>query len=160
VYDPNAFATLAYPDPVTGIPRLGVPGMGALTMDKGTKLDDISDGTSNTILYAEIAARPTRYINGKREGSQTNNSGGGGWGDSTSGGFVLQGSFSDGVTPYGPCVINCSNDLGLNSFHTGGVQAVFVDGSVHFISSQINTANLIFLITKAGSEVITDTENF
>ena len=132
------------------LPFLAPIGQGALSPDKQTKLDDIRDGTSNTIMLAEIAARPSLYQkNLKRpdvmpEGSnffgQTAMSGGGGWGDSTTGAFILLGSDANGnylqpiPLPSGnnSCLINCSNNLGLYSFHTGGAQVVFCDGSVHF----------------------------
>jgi prepilin-type processing-associated H-X9-DG protein len=143
-----------YFNPASDFPNLPPHLQGALDPDGKTKLDDITDGTSNTILIAEVAARPVRYIRGQKDGQYTSNSGGGGWGDATTGGFILQGSFADGVTPFGPCVVNCSNDLTLYGFHTGGAQAVFVDGSVHILSDKLNVATIVSLVTRAGGEVI------
>ena len=36
-----------------------------------------------------------------------------------------------------------------NSYHTGGVNAVMVDGSVHFISENIDTGNLTLPMPEA-----------
>jgi prepilin-type processing-associated H-X9-DG protein len=150
--------SISHPLPYPNLPPILV---GALSPDKTTKLDDITDGTSNTILIAEIAARPVLYQRGVRVGGQTSNSGGGGWGDPSAGGFILLGS--DGTGTYQPpptgvnsCIINCSNDLGLYAFHTGGAQVVFCDGSVHLLSKDISAATMIFLVTRAGGEVITE----
>ena len=54
--------------------------------------------------------------------------------------------------------MNCTNDNELYSFHTGGVNGVFADGSVHFIRSSITLTMLSTLITKAGGEVLTGNE--
>ena len=42
---------------------------------------------------------------------------------------------ADGSARTGPCAMNCTNDNELYSFHSGGVNGVFGDGSVHFIRS-------------------------
>jgi prepilin-type processing-associated H-X9-DG protein len=159
-------------------PFLAPIGQGALSRDKQTKLDEIRDGTSNTILLAEVAARPSIYQKGLRQplatspgiriiGStgvyealgQTNASFGGGWGDPLTGLFILMGSDADGLYQVPPtgnnaCLINCSNDLGIYSFHTGGAQVVFVDGSVHFLAKEMSPLTVIALITRGGGEVI------
>ena len=46
----------------------------------------------------------------------------------------------------------------LHSFHSGGVVAVFGDGSVHFIRSSIFLNDLSRLIAQAGGEVLTGNE--
>jgi prepilin-type N-terminal cleavage/methylation domain-containing protein/prepilin-type processing-associated H-X9-DG protein len=53
-----------------------------------------------------------------------------------------------------------SNNIGLNdepfSFHTGGCNAVFVDGSVHFIADTIDGVTLRRLVTRAEGKQISD----
>ncbi len=44
--------------------------------------------------------------------------------------------------------------VGASSYHPGGVNAVFVDGSVHFIKSSISPVTWWAVATKAGGEVI------
>jgi prepilin-type processing-associated H-X9-DG protein len=129
---------------------------GALQPDKGKRIADILDGTSNTILTVEIAARPNLYQNGHLiQNRVTYFSGAGGWGDATSGNAQLYGSSADGTINPGTCGINCSNDFGMHGFHSGGANAAFADGSVHFLKQNIDIKVLVALITRAGGETIT-----
>ena len=64
-----------------------------------------------------------------------------------------QGSSYDGATMPGPCAINCTNDHEVYSFHPGGANAVFVDGSVHFLSARMDMRGFARLATRAGGEV-------
>jgi prepilin-type N-terminal cleavage/methylation domain-containing protein len=111
----------------------------------------ILDGTSNTILMAEDAGRPERWIKGVKVGNQQD----GGWGDPDSD-YGLDGVTIDtstnpiSVRGIGNCVINCDNDNETYSFHTGGAQHVFTDGSVRFIKEAISPQTYAALITCAG----------
>ena len=128
---------------------------GALQADKGTRIAQITDGTSNTILLAEIAGKNLLWQAGPLFTGQPLSGffgGEGGWGDATSAASALYGSSKDGTVFPGTCAINCSNDYGLFSFHTGGANTVFADGSVHFLNSGIDIRVLAALITKAGGE--------
>ena len=49
--------------------------------------------------------------------------------------------------------MNCNNDQEVYSFHPGGANAVFVDGSVHFLKAGIDIRVLARLVTRAGGEV-------
>lgn len=53
-------------------------------------------------------------------------------------------------------LINGINHPGYNlySFHTGGANVVYADGSVHFLSENIDVASFIALVTKSGGEAI------
>jgi prepilin-type processing-associated H-X9-DG protein len=55
-------------------------------------------------------------------------------------------------------VINCTNlsGRGLYGFHPGGCNALFGDGSVHFLSQSITPTAFAFLVTRAGGEVVTE----
>jgi prepilin-type processing-associated H-X9-DG protein len=50
--------------------------------------------------------------------------------------------------------MNCTNAYEVYSFHPGGANAVFVDGSVHFVKATIEIRALARLITRAGGEVL------
>jgi prepilin-type processing-associated H-X9-DG protein len=55
----------------------------------------------------------------------------------------------------GPCVMNCNNLQGdIYSFHSGGANIGFADGSVHFVRDSISIVTLAALVTKAGGEVV------
>jgi prepilin-type processing-associated H-X9-DG protein len=61
---------------------------------------------------------------------------------------------------YNSCSINPTGTLrnpgsfGLSSYHPGGVNALFVDGSVHFIKDSISLPALWALGSRAQGEVI------
>jgi prepilin-type processing-associated H-X9-DG protein len=44
--------------------------------------------------------------------------------------------------------------VGPSSFHSGGVNAAFLDGSVHFIKDSINQLTWWAMATRAGGEVV------
>jgi prepilin-type N-terminal cleavage/methylation domain-containing protein/prepilin-type processing-associated H-X9-DG protein len=129
---------------------------GALSADRSTGILAITDGTSNTILIAEIAGKNELYQNGRDTFSQLSGffGGEGGWGDATSAGSQLYGSSTDGTVSPGPCGLNCSNDYGLYGFHTGGANQLFADGSVHFLPASIDIRVLSALITRSGGEIV------
>jgi prepilin-type N-terminal cleavage/methylation domain-containing protein/prepilin-type processing-associated H-X9-DG protein len=83
-------------------------------------------------------------------------------------GYIVQhdgptaGQVSDGnggfIKPSGaPVFINGNNNGELYSFHTAGVNVVFADGSVHFLSESMTAAAFAALVTARGGEVNTAT---
>jgi prepilin-type processing-associated H-X9-DG protein len=50
--------------------------------------------------------------------------------------------------------MNCSNNSEVYSFHDSGANVVFADGSVHFLNSNMNLCLLAALVTRAGGEVV------
>ena len=106
------------------------------------------DGTSNTMANYELAGWPKLY-KGKKPADLSQSvfywfgdlwTKGGylgtwvGWN-----GWDISSWSYDGTTQNGPCVINCTNDYGgMFSFHTGGIHASFFDGSVRFLSENID----------------------
>jgi prepilin-type N-terminal cleavage/methylation domain-containing protein/prepilin-type processing-associated H-X9-DG protein len=150
--------------------------IGVLTRDSmgggiraGTSFGQITDGTSNTIIVGEDSGRPGWY----GTGGQLISAGGrkpnkeGGWADPNAA-FSVDGSNagctaafvgasnSDVCVP-GPtpnsCPVNCTNDSEFYGFHTGGCNAVFADGSVHFLSQSMSLCTLAALVTRAGGEI-------
>jgi len=112
-----------------------------------------TDGTSNTQMIAEDAGRPDRWRVGRLVSSNTANDGG--WADLNSE-YGLDGVRPDGTsgTPAeNTCAINCDNNTETYSFHTGGANHVFGDGSVRFIRSSINIRTYAALMTATGGEV-------
>ena len=124
---------------------------GVLAPNCMTKLTDITDGTSNTILLTEDAGRPRQWRAGRPGDDQTIE--GGPWAGFWTG-ITLQGSTFDGTSRPGPCAVNCSNDHEVYSFHPGGANAVFADGSVRFLPEGMRINILAALITRAGGEVV------
>ena len=124
---------------------------GVLTKNYLTRLADITDGASQTILVTEHAGRPKLWRAGRPvPGIYAIVAAWVGWT------FTFgQGSTPDGATKPGPCAINCTNDREVYSFHPGGANAVFADGSVHFLKASIDIRIFARLVTRAGGEVAT-----
>jgi prepilin-type N-terminal cleavage/methylation domain-containing protein/prepilin-type processing-associated H-X9-DG protein len=132
------------------IPEVGNPN-GVLQPNYMTRLTEITDGTSQTILLTEDAGRPRLWRVGRPGPDQTVQ--GGLWAAFNSG-IILQGSTADGTMRPGPCAINCTNERQVYSFHPGGANAVFADGSVHFLKAGMFIHILAALVTRAGGEVV------
>ncbi len=127
---------------------------GALEPDKLTPMAWITDGTSNTILAAEIAGKNELWQTLGDAGQPLSGyyGGQGGWADATSSASKLYGSTDDGTSTPGPRGVNCSNDFGLYAFHPGGAQGLMADGSVQWLPQTISLRVLAALVTRAGGE--------
>ncbi len=145
-------------------------GNGLFCRNSGVRIAAITDGTSQTIAILERAW-------GDTEGT---------WTGAVAGGFVLRGPLnpcpgSAFATYLAPCLVlahchllntNADTDSGLDdpsSFHPSGANALFTDGSVHFLrnvtgdagvnpdgSTRYTPSSLILqaLGTRAGGEVV------
>jgi prepilin-type N-terminal cleavage/methylation domain-containing protein/prepilin-type processing-associated H-X9-DG protein len=118
-------------------------------MTDTARLDDISDGRSQTLLVTEDAGRPTVWRMGQSFPGYVK---GGPWASGPNGISLKGYDPASGQSP-GTCAINCTNDKEVYSFHSGGANAVFADGSVRFLKSSISIQTLAALITRAGGEV-------
>ena len=142
----------SFPGSATGAP--GDESLGALQKVIDTPILAITDGTSNTIMLAEDAGRPSLYQQGKATAVVTAD--GWGWADPDCGfsiDGVVPGVLGANWTTGGTCIMNCTNDSELYSFHTGGIVVCLADGSVRFLRSSIAPASLAALVTARGGEV-------
>jgi prepilin-type N-terminal cleavage/methylation domain-containing protein/prepilin-type processing-associated H-X9-DG protein len=130
------------------------------------RMASITDGTSNTMIAAECSGRPAGYngfyqiyfyapdnrlVDGIIE---TVTAGGGAWADQFTYARLAGAQGRQSGNRGGTCMVNCTNDDEIYSFHPGGANALFADGSVHFLN-QLSTPTLIAaLVTRAGGEVI------
>jgi prepilin-type N-terminal cleavage/methylation domain-containing protein/prepilin-type processing-associated H-X9-DG protein len=122
-----------------------------------TKISDVSDGTSNTLVIAEDAGRPQRWTSTGLK-PQTNPVSGSAWADRDNE-YITHGAQEDGSGDQpGPCAINCDNDNEIFAFHTGGANVLFCDGSVHFLKKSLSIRIVSRLITKAGGETLQSTD--
>jgi len=143
------------------------------------RLEDIIDGTSQTIAVAERAGRSQLWRNGKPvagsggvmgfttadEPNAPSNLGLGMWANPLYGG-KFEGALPDGTSNSsngGVCIINCSNsdlDLpsgngsGLYSFHPGGAHVLLADGSVRLLSQSISDATFRALVTRSQQDPV------
>jgi prepilin-type N-terminal cleavage/methylation domain-containing protein/prepilin-type processing-associated H-X9-DG protein len=138
----------------------------------GSRIADITDGTSRTILLNESAGRPRIYwytqFCGYFAGGST------GWGSrditkvsgcipTLTGGILNVPNLVGGggqynafnPAPAGLGAVNITNDSGQPfSFHPSGINCAFADGSVQWINQNVSLAVYASLATRAGNEVL------
>ncbi len=139
---------------------------------RGMRLLQATDGLSNTIMVMESAGRPNIYQLGQLVSTgaappspYTN---GGGWCRPASDIDFLPAT-SNGTSYPGTCAINCTNGFAYPgtsgpfgtegsgapySFHPGGINSVFGDGSVRFIKQSVDIVTFAALVTLSNGEVI------
>ncbi len=133
---------------------------------QGNTIASITDGTSNTVMVGESCGRPVGYNHFRQVFRDSNgisvdgiinpaHGGGGAWADPYTYAH-LAGSSPNGLrgVSNGTCLVNCTSDNELYSFHPGGVNLLFADGSVHFIKESINPKVVVYLICRADGSVI------
>jgi prepilin-type processing-associated H-X9-DG protein len=125
--------------------------------DSRNRFASIRDGSSNTIMVFETAARPSVY---RRSGARPDlkNDQGIGWIDSE-GGYSLDGASSDGEREgCGPALgcqsmINARNDNEPFSLHSGGAFALYADGHVAFESDSVSVSSLAAKCTRDAGDL-------
>jgi len=125
---------------------------GVLDVNVSLSIPEIRDGTSNCLLLSEDAGRPDKWQAGVM--TATNGQLDGGWADHDNE-YITHGFNAAGTTNPGPCHTNCTNNNEVYSFHNGGANHVFGDGSVRFIRSSMDIRQFVKLLTFAGQEVVT-----
>jgi prepilin-type processing-associated H-X9-DG protein len=130
------------------------------------RLASITDGTSNTLIVSECGAKPIGY-NGKRQvyKSRVNgmlvdgtnepvDAGGGAWADPFTYARLAGAQGRESGWRGGTCMINCTSDNEIYSFHAGGANGLFADGSVRFLKETLSVRIVAALVTRAGSEIV------
>ena len=155
---------------VFGVPEPGVEAQkGALAKHDKNPPACITDGLSKTLMISECSGRPNAYVLSSpmteaqfadythdeiiQVGGQFVTDDGAGWADPDSG-IDINGTSENGIEAYGPRMINATNVEEAYSFHSGGAQFLFADGSAHFFYEDINPWIYVTLCTRAGGEVI------
>lgn len=143
---------------VNPIPIQDQTGSGILGRGVNRRFADVTDGTTNTILFVEDAARNQVYIKRKLYPAAPANAltAGGAWGNCCLGGSVNWFYGFDLATNnyYGPCAVNCTNASQIYSFHPGGAQIAMGDASVQFLNENVNINVVVSLLTRNGGEII------
>ena len=145
----NPFAYEEYPE-FGGDPTRWKTFAGPFTrLAYNVKLQEVSDGLSNTIFMGEVLPACNRHA---AEG----------WGWSHSGNGITStivpinyDSCSQERTARCKCWDTWLTDLAFKSRHPGGAHFVFGDGSVHFLSETIDHLNYQRLGGKSEGQVVT-----
>jgi prepilin-type processing-associated H-X9-DG protein len=128
-------------------------------------IGSVTDGTSNTLIVSECAGRPAGYnrlhqiYTSEVDGLPVDgaiepvSSAGGAWADPFSYAAVAGARADNSGIRGGPCMINCTSNDEIYSWHTAGANALFCDGSVHFLQQSIAPQVVIALITRTSGEV-------
>jgi prepilin-type N-terminal cleavage/methylation domain-containing protein/prepilin-type processing-associated H-X9-DG protein len=126
----------------------------------------ITDGLSNTIFMGETGGKPVGYNHARQiyisevdglpvDGSiEPVSSGGGAWGDMFTYSALAGARCDNSGYRLGPCMINQTSNNEIYSWHTGGANVLFGDGSVHFLTESIPPQVIIALVTRSGGEVL------
>jgi prepilin-type processing-associated H-X9-DG protein len=101
------------------------PPNGVMLYDQAIRVDDIRDGTTNTLIVSEDSAwMDGQWINGENV-------------------FEVV------------CKINSDIvDNEIRSNHPGGANGLFCDGSVRFLNEETNLKTLAAICTRAGGEIV------
>lgn len=130
---------------------------------------NITDGLTNTILFAECSGRPqcwigsglvtpaiynawpaTYWMKGDFQvvGTQVLATTSNAWPDAAASGWKVDGTDPTYVvSQLGTCVINCSNDSEIFSFHPSSAAVAMCDASVQLLNQNMDYRTLINLVT-------------
>jgi len=167
---------------IMGLPTLAGPELinSVMFKDNVSTISQITDGTSNTGMIWECSSRPDVYLNGKKIATAANDQGFC-WADSdgpfsidmcnpaaTAADYTsLNLPAAAGANVFWPKnninpanlskyskFMNASNDNEVFSFHSGGSNCGFADGSVRFLSESTDVKILAAIVTAHGGEVV------
>ncbi|HXT59443.1 MAG TPA: DUF1559 domain-containing protein [Pirellulales bacterium] len=124
---------------------------GAMQDDHVQRFAEITDGSSNTVMISEMAARPVYW-----HGSAADPTfppltyGYGAWAHNNK--HFIRTYTDDGLLSPGGCSLNCANRWAIYGFHPLGANGLFADGSVRFLPKSIAVEVFFAIVTIAGGE--------
>jgi hypothetical protein len=141
----------------------------------GITIEQITDGTSTTLLAEEMAGKPDLWIRGVRTPMSTCTPSpiqkftvtnpGGCWGCWSNDAHWIDGSTFNGLahpaSKAPTCFFNCTNENNINavySFHPGAGGVVMCDGSAHMLSENISVAVFVKMISYNGRQAVLDSQ--
>ncbi len=170
-------------DIIGAAPPIDLPGM--FWWNSSVRIRDVTDGTSNTVMMAEIIIRQPASLTGVTQPDDIRYYGepgsywlGGRWGEAgfttaetpnttvadhiygtlTHANVSVPSCGANNQTLFAPCtaVSTAAKKNFARSYHTGGVHVLLADGAVRFVSDNIHRATWSGLGTRSGQEVLGD----
>jgi prepilin-type N-terminal cleavage/methylation domain-containing protein/prepilin-type processing-associated H-X9-DG protein len=127
VYDPGDFMGMIDYGGMFGWADSPTYANGVMIYDSSVSMRQVFDGSSHTIIVAEDSGRGTS----------------------------MDGEWADGENIFDVGVqVNTLQNNEMWSDHPGGAQALFCDGSVHYLADELSLTVLVALCTRDGGEVI------
>ena len=119
-----------------------------------TRIADITDGTSKTLLMSEVALPPQDAVVDTRP-HRFNDVGSPGFMTRTTPNSTVPDDLEQ-CTPYLPCRVSGRGEMSLaaRSRHPGGVVAALCDGSVRFVTDAVNIGTWQALSTMANGDLV------
>lgn len=142
--------------------------LGGMLTDVSNPIRKVSDGLSKTFMFFESAGRPGNYVKGVLKGEmQVNYSRSSSnpatptvtiphrdtqWADDRV--YALWGNpFDPAICPI-TAIMNCDNFSEIYSFHPGGAQFLFGDGSVSYLGEDLNIDTFISMFTASADDIV------
>lgn len=163
-------------DPTIAKSKRSVEKLVGMLTDSPTSIRKVSDGMSKTFMLFESGGRPNHYINNRalknlmwEENTTLKQPGAGGgptnyqWAD---GGYAANNSDRIvniwGLEPSAiatacplTTVMNCDNYQGVYSFHSGGCNIALGDGSVSFVTDNVDVDTFVSMFTRGADDIAT-----
>jgi len=111
--------------------------------DGPTCVADVRDGLSNTFMLFEDGGRPERWVAAQQIASSGIT--GARWADEDAEFWIHD--------LCGSAMMNCNNNNEIYSFHPGGCNFLYGDGSVHFHPQSLAAETFVSLFTRAARDV-------
>jgi prepilin-type processing-associated H-X9-DG protein len=103
----------------------------------------IKDGLAHTMMWFEDGGRPLKYVGKVRDSGTVD---GGRWADNAN--WWIQHNNK------GSQIFNINNSNEIYSFHPGGANFAYGDGSVRFHDQMISAEAFVSLFTRAGADSV------
>lgn len=124
---------------------------GAMQDDRVRRYAELTDGSSNTVMISEMAARPVYWHNDSADATKFPLTYGyGAWAHNNK--HFIRTYTDDGLLSPGGCPLNCANRWAIYSFHLLGANSLFADGSVRFLARSMAVDVFFAIVTLAGGE--------
>ena len=131
-------------------PRSEIPDLRSILQDTRTTDRSVDDGLSKSFLLFEDAGRPLHFVRHIRQ-PKTMGSDAFRWASNKN--YFVIGLSTDRACGLSN-VMNCENHDEIYSFHTGGANFLYGDGSVQFVAERIAVEPFVAQFTRAQADFV------